>query len=79
MEHTIEPRPPHVNRQIAALFDDRYPASILTLYPPEDLDLDILAFTTTAGDVAYAFGRGYGPILYSNIWMTRTPGYRWYP
>jgi hypothetical protein len=66
-------------RKLAALFDDRYPASILTLYPPEDRDLDILAFTTAAGYVVEAFGRGYGPILYDGfIWMTRTPGYCWY-
>ncbi|MGE5297319.1 MAG: hypothetical protein ACM3VT_21050 [Solirubrobacterales bacterium] len=67
-------------RQLAALFDDRYPMSILTLYPPEDRNLDILAFTAAAGNVIEAFGRGYGPILEEGfIWMTRTPNYRWYP
>jgi hypothetical protein len=65
-------------RELATFFDGDPSWSILTLYPPEDRDLDILAFTTAAGDVVEAFGRGYGPILYGGTWMTRTPNYRWY-
>lgn len=54
-------------RRLACLFGAEDSQSILTLYPAEDQDRDVLAFVNGSGRIVYAFGRDYGLMLESGM------------
>ena len=52
-------------KKLAAWFQEQEGWDILPYYSPEDCNLDVLAFADEDGTIVAAFGRRYGPVIYT--------------